>query len=177
MNCSRHWESRYQLNLLAQEGGFEITGKRWQEWQVLQTCLLLISHIRTWRSWCTSSKFWLWIFFRLLQDQLQRAIEMIASEKQGHYIVCFIYCLHCTYKYSCVMKQMNHESPSFVVLQICLFCFCALKTVTSHNGGRAINMNVGGTHFLQHYYVLWFIRTFGWNVQCVIYSPSLSKVL
>lgn len=81
VNCSRHWESRYQLNLLAQEGGFEITGKRWQEWQVLQTCLLLISHIRTWHSWCTSSKFRLWIFFRLLQDQLQRAIEMIASEK------------------------------------------------------------------------------------------------
>lgn len=43
--------------------------------------LFYVCVIRTWHSWCTFSKFWLWIFSRLLQDQPQRAIEVIASEK------------------------------------------------------------------------------------------------
>lgn len=62
-----------------------------------------------------------------------------------------------------VMNQTNHYMPSFVVLQnLCLFCLVHWKLWVATGG--ELNVNVRGTHFLRHYYVLRFIRTFGQNV-------------
>lgn len=68
---------------------------------------------------------------------------------------------------SYVMNQTNRYMPSFVVLQnLCLFCLVHWKLWVAT--GAELNVNVRGTHFLQHYYVVQFIRTFGWNVHCWI---------
>lgn len=54
--------------------------------------------------------------------------------------------------------------PSFVVQQnLCLFRLVHWKLWIASS--REPNMNVSGTHFLQHYNVVWFICAFGLNVR------------
>lgn len=106
---------------------------------------------------CTSSKCWLWIFSRQLQDQLQRAINNFPSNWLPFWKIRTIYCvLNILWSVLCIKIQLCDKSdePSNALLcctaNVCLFCFCALKTVTSQTAGRELNMNVRGTHLLWH---------------------------
>lgn len=95
-NGSRHWERKTRNPSWSR--GWMWNENRW-EWLTADggfSNLFYVCLIRTRHSWCTLSTFWWWIFSRLLQDQLHRAIREIASEKCRHHSMCFIcYGLHC----------------------------------------------------------------------------------
>lgn len=79
-------------------------------------------------------------------------------------VLCALYVM-VSIVHSCyVTSQTNHHMPSFVVLQnLCLFRLVHWKLWIASS--REPNMNVRGTHFLQHYNVVWFICAFGLNVR------------
>lgn len=84
--------------------------------------------------------------------------------KSADIILCALYVM-VSIVHSCyVTSPTNNHMPSFVVLQnLCLFRLVHWKLWIASS--RELNMNVRGTHFLQHYNVVWFICAFGINVR------------
>lgn len=152
---ARRLENRYQQTFLIKK---QIKWKQGEEWQtaggrVFQTCLLLVCLIRTWHSWHALHQN---AIYEYSPDHCKEVIRFSSKriaflKNKDNTVYCVLYIL---WSVLCIKIQLRDQSdePWNTLLccaaNVCLFCFCALKTVTSHDAGRELNMNVWGTRLV-----------------------------
>lgn len=171
----------------------KLKGKKWREWltaerRVFQTCLLLVCLIRTWHSWCVlhqnagyeySPDF-------CKSNCKEQSINNFPSNWLPLWKIRTIYCvLNILWSVLCIKIQLRDQSdePSNALLLLyrkCMFVlFLCIENCDEPRRWQRAKYECKRNSFslTLDYYVICFIRTFGWNVQYVIYSQCLHTVL